>query len=192
MEQDTKRHPIFDISLGRNGSRVFSTFRTEAGLRIDVRPYLKTGDPFIAVELGDIQNLRDGGLVYRKELFRIYLDGRCTLRPQVEIDSITGGRISMEGMGGFRERQYTNEDIFNHRHSFIGKWLPHPIRAVLDTVAGWIEDPKTVRVDPYDFDKILPEENTPYDEELARIGGFIDETVTRIQHGEFTIKPSLD
>lgn len=194
QESEQKRHKLFYLALERNGSRVFSTFRTNSNIRIDIWPHLERPNPYIAITLGDIQYVRESALVYRKELFDMYSDGGCTIRPEATIDNISGfGRPTMEGMGGFRENKYTYEDIFDEKRSFYdGHWHPAPIKAVLDQISAWIEDPMTVRVDPYNFDRILPEENTDYDEELSRNVQYVEETVRSIQLGEFTINPPGD
>lgn len=154
-----KRHSLFDTALECNKTFIFSAFRTTSDVRIFIWPHLKEQHPYLDIDLADQHPVNDRTFE-RREKFRMYANGDCDIMPSAQMPSIAGSVVySMEGMSGFRLQHLESKFIFDGRHSFIGgKWLPHPILKSLNQIESWLQDPTTVRVDPYDLSRVLPDE----------------------------------
>lgn len=186
-ESEIKRHELYDVAIACNKNRSFSTFRTAEDFRIVVWPnYFKRIEkmPHVAILLGELTQTSSGLTIRREEKFYLFENGDLEILPEAKIPGIaTTFEYSMEGMGGYRKHQYSNNQIFKQGFNlFDGEWKRGPTGIViaLDKIVNWLESEETLRVDPYDFDRVLPDEVIEYDREISRSVNWLHDQVENL------------
>jgi len=152
--EDEVFHPIFRAAVEKSNklARPISRFRTAEGVSIGIHTHLHPDRQFLVVGIG-----RKNDEIEIKEDYHLYADGSCHV-------SVTGWITSTTGWAKHhldRYEKYTKEDALN---TDGWPWL----RMQLDTIERWLRDERTVRVDPYQPERILTEEEDEVDRVLAR------------------------
>lgn len=151
------------IRKSNNLSHTISYFRTAQGRIIKIFFDLNDKKPCIMIA---VDRATEG--LYIEETYYLFSDGSCHIRIYTNITSTTG------------LAQHTLQDYQKYE---LGGTLTEPpyenwtwLRTQLDTLADWLDDKKTVRIDPYNPDRILTEEETDVDcllaNNLAMLGNF--------------------
>ena len=161
----TNLHRLCGIAIRKsyNLSRPISYFRTAQGRIIRIFVLFDKEKPSIVVEVS--RATEDFSI---EESYYLFSDGSCHIRIYTNITSTTG------------LAQHTLQDYQKYE---LGGTLTEPpyenwtwLRTQLDTLADWLDDKKTVRIDPYNPDRILTEEGTDVDcllaNNLAMLGNF--------------------
>jgi hypothetical protein len=156
------------ITKSKDFKRGISCFRTAQGVKINLYTYPK-GDPLPWIAIVTEWS-RDGFLV--EESYRLVSDGSCTIDVSTEFRSATKEAI----------RRTKSEEKYGPNEFFRSAWL----RGQLDVLATWLTDKETVRVDPYDPNRILGDDDDDVDRLLATNIAVVDDFVEKLEKIELT------
>lgn len=142
----------------REFQRRVSLYRTPSGIFVEIIVYHDGDEPPWAVVTVNRANVE----VELEESYTLKADGSGSIRALGFVRSTTGAmKHRIDSESAFR-----HDEIFNAGSPWI--------RAQLDQLATWLDDPGTVRVNPYHPEIILGEEDAPVDEFLRRSTAALD------------------
>lgn len=154
-------HPLLGICAKKSNNfrRPISCFLIAGKIRISLHAHAIPGQrmKFIAVS---VTRLEGRGLhADMEETFYLYPDGTCTLEVRVQVISAMGGAIHT-----LRTKETYGVDQVLARGCYENwKWLYNQ----LNTLAVWLNDEKTIRVNPYNPDETLVGEEEDIDRYIA-------------------------
>ena len=174
MIYDTRKvHRLFGIAgeRSRGFRRLISVFRTKDGINItlNVYPKPKEGLPYICITVG--------AELLNQESYYLYSDGSVSLNANAHIKRRVGT--------GFRlfkcEEKCTSQQILEGR--CLGEEL--------NTLAEWLQDQHAVRVDPYDYDRIIDEGDDEIDNVLAGNIAMVDDFEEKLKKLPSPLPPGI-
>jgi len=156
---ETKVPHLFCVAItkSKNFKRGISCFKTAQGVRINLYTYPK-GEPFPWIAITTEWH-RDGFVV--EEDFHLVSDGSGAIYTSAEFRSATGAVI----------RRTESEEKHGPGEFLRSEWL----RGQFDVLAEWLTDKETVRVDPYDLNRVLGDEDDEVDLILATNIAIVDD-----------------
>ena len=150
MSGQKNRHRIFDVAIQKSNNlrRRISVFRTSSGKEIglDFHPDEKESYITIGITKGTEE-------FFLEETYYLFLkSGECQISILSHVRSSTGWACH-----NFQtDKKYSAEDTLGSEY---WPWL----RMQLDVLVQWLEDLKTVRVNPYHPEIVLTEEEKDID-----------------------------
>ena len=155
-------HPIFGMAIRKSNGlkRPISVYKTKTGQIINLYIYPGLENPSFVIIIHRANN--DFNL---EESYHFYLKtAECKIDLWGSIRSTTGLEWHR-----FRE-EGEKQPIKTSEHAVNPNWLI----SQLNILVSWLEDPATVRVNPYHHDQILVGEETEIDQFLGSVTTYLD------------------
>jgi len=165
MVDNENVHHLFFVCVqkSRQLRRRISFFRTERNVIIALNVHATEKDPCISLT---IKRSVDGFVVELEEEYFLYPNGDCHLFISSTVRSSTGCALH-----SFRDsKRYTSDQVLARNLHEGWFWLHNQ----LDVLANWLTDKNTVRVDPYNPNRVLGEEDDNVDRTIAHNLAVID------------------
>jgi len=155
-------HPTFEIAIRKSNDfkRPISVYKTKTGQLVNLYIYPGPENPWFAIIIH-----KSSDEVSLEESYNCYFKtAECQINLFGHIRSATGLEWHNFRETGEKQPVKASEHVVN----------PNWLISQLNIITGWLEDPSTVRVNPYHPEQILDGEETEIDQFLGGATTYLD------------------